>query len=411
MFQGWPDVRYPWLGGSSPHSIWDLQALSQLQVLNPELPFNSKGMLGRVNWNGHIDGLEFEWMDVSGGSGQLFTAEELHSRLLHFLDTKRRSHPLLPAVQKIQLMPTRLASVPLGHLNLITPGLEKHLSLVNRTSYGLALSVPAGGYQRLVFTQNTVGNLSPQMEGQLNGHLTGQLNEQSNRQFGSHLSPASVEAHATLDEVSLPINPTFLSWCTIQQKPEGVYTTLVLECCEHFPALNIKARWVLSECATKLKIQLNLHCLWSEDFLLLSLWTDVCGVESCLRIRPTKAIEWHLNRELEIPLDALKPNSILCDEHFNAPLEVTMEASNLAQQLPLHLRQVYLSSRLCGGVQLQCQLVYCEHSSNLKLHWIGKLSPLALKVTQSELTWGQQRKVQALLPETSLLVMEFSPHG
>lgn len=393
QFKAWPDVRYPWLGGSSPHSIWEMQALSQLQMINPEIPFNSTGVLSQLKWNHQMDGLEFEWIDESGGSGQLFSAEEVHSRLLHFIDTKRSSHPLLPAVHRVQLMPTRLASMPLGHVNLKTWSLEKHLSLVNRTCYGINLSVQAGGYQRLVFTQHQAGNP-----------------DQSSGHRGS-ANPPRIEAQALLDQVSQPLNPIFMTWRIIQNKPDGIYKTAILECRELYPALNVKARWVLSECATKLKVQLHLHCLWSEDFLQLSAWADVCEVESCLRIRPTKAIEWHVSRSLEIPLDAVKPDSILCDERFQVPVEASMEAGHLAQQQPSRLKQVYLASRLCGEVQLQCLLVYCEQSSNLKLHVIGKLSPLALKVTQSELTWGQQRKVQTVVKEILLFAGEFTPHG
>lgn len=451
-FKGWEDIRFPWLSGVSPHTLWDLYAISKLELRQERLAFNSTGVLSPVSlknqssesmsWSmsGVLRGaLDFQLIDDTGGASGLFGLDELDANLSRYLikkhlllerrpqslhsqestvgSTQGGTTPLLPAVYNCRLMPTRLNSMPLGHVNPKAHPLVKSLTLINLTNYGLSLSTQSGGYQRLTSTQ---------LPGCLDG--VNHLHQQ-----------AGLSAHALLDDVVTLPKPASIKWSTCliedsveqqlpklqnvastwlkamggpdRSRPRDYSKAAVFECREVFPNLDVRAKWALSECASTLNLRLSLNWVWVEDVLLLSAWTRLCGVETCLRIRPSEAIHWSFNRELAIPLESLKPQALVFEERSITPLIVSMETDCLAQQQQMPMQQVHLLNRVCGELQMSCQIVYADTSRNLSLRLMATLSPLRLKLSESQLTLGHRRITHELLPETLLMGVEFDPHG
>ncbi|MDH4396351.1 MAG: hypothetical protein QE278_11765 [Limnobacter sp.] len=409
-FQAWGDVRFPWLSGASPHTIWDFQALSKIKVNGSDVVFNSHGIQNHVTLSPEAHRVEFQLMDDSGGSSSLFEPNQIDATLNHFLQTKQPpdvSRPLLPAVYKTRLVPTRLNSKPLGHVNLSVLQLEKPICLINRTVYGLTMSMPASGHQRLSLQQgiSSVGERPAVASGLI--------------------------ANKVLDATCSPADPAHFKWCSMVTAPHSgdpfvdnqsigpawftpsanLLKAAVLECREVFPAINIRMRWALSDCNSKVKLGLGLAWVWSEDFLLLSALAPAGAVDSTLRIRPSKAIDWRVDRDVEIPIEALKGNAVVSEGSISIPLEVMMDACSPEQlhQVPMH--QAHLANRQCGEVQLKYQVIYGEAPSNLKLRVMAKVTPLHLHLHETHLTLGQQKRIQALLPEALIFGMEFGPHG
>lgn len=425
-FCAWDDVRLPWFSGSRPHSIWDLHAIAAITVKNPELHFNASGMMSKVHWSDQLQGLDFQLLDDAGGIEVLFGADQVDSALAQLLHARRSSQALLPAVHQVRLVPTRFYSNPLGYSNFKILNLEKPLALINRTSYGLHFSMQAWGHQRC---SSVSENLPSQNSAQ-------QAQE-------TVMRPHGLVAECLLDDIKQAAKPDSIKWRTCINPSEGnsilpdlknsssawlgafnqsfnqsdksLFNHLpggaVFECTEIFPALDVKARWKLSECASMLRIQLSLDCSWSEDFLRLSAWTSLGGVAYCVRLRPAGSIEWRLRRGLDIPLEAFKPMKAVFQDTFCIPVEANLELNGLAQQHKMPLNQINLLDRQCGEIQLSCEIIYCDNSSNLKLSVMGRLSTLSLKLQETQLTLGQQNKVLSILPETLLLGVEFDAHG
>lgn len=416
-FSAWEDVRQPWFSGSTQHSIWDLHAIAAIAIQNPELHFNSKGITSKVRWSDHVPMLDFQLMDDTGGTEVLFGANQVDSVLAQFLHRRRPGHSLLPAVHKVSLVPTRLHSNPLGHTNFKVLNLEKPLTLINCTSYGLHLSMQSWGHRRL---SNTTHNLALQAQDPVeppDGLVANyflddvrQAPKADSLKWRTCLSPRDK------NPLWLDLKNVSSAWLEIfNQSDKPLHCdssrSAIFECSEIYPALDVKAKWKFSECASMLRVQICLDWLWSEDFLHLSTWMSLEGVACCVRIQPTGTIQWHVHRELDIPIESLKPQAAVFQDLFRMPVHASLELNSLDQQHKIPLVQIQLLDRQCGEVQLGCEILYCEKSSNLKLRLIGRLSALNLKLQDSQLTLGQQNKTLLLLPETLLLAVEFNAHG
>lgn len=293
-------------------------------------------------------------------------------------------------------MPTRLNRKPLGHANFKEHNLEKQVDLINRTEYGLGLSLPGGGHQRWSSMSDRHSTLPP--SGMIANWV---LDGVSRSAEPGRLSLRSLFSNEKNVDLFTEVPSLGAAWLDVEsfKKP-------MIECLQVYPTLDFRLSWRLSDCASMLQVRLSMRWSWSEDFLCLSASTAVLGLESTLRIRSSKAIKWRVDRNVEIPVDALQANSILIDESIGNPLAVMLEPVG-----QMCLRQGYLTDRLCGEVQLQYQVAYCKSSRNLTLRLMSKLTPLKLQLKESHLTLGQLKHAQILLPESFLFGVEFKPHG